>query len=77
MNDAYIAMQWRDELADTMFFGGFDTEYTRTMVKGKRIYNFKSSKINLTISGKTIIIDDVKFKSVRDAKRHICERYVR
>lgn len=77
MNDAYIAMQWRDELADTMFFGGFDTEYTRTMVKGKRIYNFKSSKINLTITGKTIIIDDVKFKSVRDAKRHICERYVR
>jgi hypothetical protein len=77
MNDAYIAMQWRDELADTMFFGGFDTVYSKTMLKGKKVYNFKSSKINLTITGKTIIIDDVKFKSVRDAKRHICERYVR
>ena len=77
MNDAYIAMQWRDELADTMYFGGFDTVYSRDVIRGKKAYVFASSKINLTIIGRTIIIDDVKFKSVRDAKRHICERYVR
>jgi hypothetical protein len=77
MNDAFIASQWRDELAETLFFGGFDAEYSRDVIKGKRVYYFKSPKINLTIAGKTITIDDVKFKSVRDAKRHICERYIR
>jgi hypothetical protein len=77
MNDAYIAMQWRDELADTLYFGGFDAVYSRDVIRGKKSYVFTSSKINLTITGRTIIIDDVKFKSVRDAKRHICERYVR
>ena len=77
MNDAYIAMQWRDELADTLYFGGFDAVYSRDVIRGKKSYVFTSSKINLTITGRTIIINDVKFKSVRDAKRHICERYVR
>ena len=77
MNDAYIAMQWRDELADTLYFGGFDAVYSRDVIRGKKSYVFTSSKINLTITGRTIIFDDVKFKSVRDAKRHICERYVR
>ena len=77
MNNAFIAMQWRDELADTMYFGGFDAEYSKTVVGGKKVYHFKSEKFNLTINGKIITIDDVKFKSVRDAKRYICERFVR
>jgi hypothetical protein len=30
----------------------------------------------LTISGRSIIIDDIKYRNVRDVKRHICERYL-
>jgi len=77
MNDAFIALQWRDELADTLYFGGFDAVYSKDVIRGKKAYVFSSPKINLTITGRSIIIDDVKFRSVRDAKRHICERYVR
>ena len=40
MNDAYIAMQWRDELADTLYFGGFDAVYSRDVIRGKKSYVF-------------------------------------
>ena len=77
MNDAFIALQNRDELRDTLFFAGFDNQYSRDTVQGKKVYVFRTDKFNLTLQGKSIIINDEKFKSVREAKRYICERFVR
>jgi hypothetical protein len=76
MNDAFIALQHRDELSDTLFFAGFGNNCTREVVRGKKAYVFKNEKFSLTISGRSITIDGEKFRSTRDAKRHICERYL-
>lgn len=76
MNDAFIAMQWRDELRDTLFFAGLNTECSKELFRGKKAYVFKTEKFNLTIQGRNITIDGEKFRSTRDAKRHICERYL-
>jgi hypothetical protein len=76
MNDAFIAKQWREELSDTLYFAGFGNQFTREVVRGKKAYVFKNEKFSLTIAGKNITIDGEKFRSTRDAKRHICERYL-
>lgn len=76
MNDAFIAMQWRDELKDTLYFAGLDNKFSKDVVRGKKAYVNKNEKFSLTISGRNITIDGEKFRSTRDAKRHICERYV-
>lgn len=73
MNDAFIAMQWRDELKDTLYFAGFDNRCTKDMVRGKKAYIFQNDKFCLTIAGRSIKIGDATFKNVRDAKRHIQE----
>jgi hypothetical protein len=77
MNDAFLAMQHRDELMDTLYFAGFDHQYSKDTVGGKKSYVFRTDKFNLTVQGRNIIINDAKFKNVRDAKRYICERFVR
>jgi hypothetical protein len=75
MNDAFIAMQHRDELQDTLFFAGLDNQYRKDTVRGKKAYVFKTDKLNLTIIGRNIIIDDIKV-SVREAKKILCERTI-
>ena len=74
MNDAFVALQRRDELSDTLFFCGLSNTCTREVVRGKKAYVFKTEKLCLTIAGNSIIIDDVKVKNVYDAKRLICEK---
>ena len=74
MNDAFIAMQRRDELSDTLFFAGFKNEYTKEMVRGKRAYVFKNEGWSLTISGNAITIDDKKMRNVAEAKVAICQK---
>ena len=76
MNDAFIAMQHRDELMDTLYFAGFDNQYSKDTIQGKKVYVFRTDKFNLTVQGKSIKINDEKFKSAREAKRYICERFV-
>jgi len=76
MNDAYIALQHREELADTLFFAGYNNNFSKSVVSGKKIYVHQNDDFCLTIAGRSITIGDVKFKNVRDAKRHICERYL-
>lgn len=76
MNDAFIAMQYRDELQDTLFFAGLDNQYRKELLRGKKAYVFKTTKFNLTIVGKTITIDGVKIKNPRAAKQIICERTI-
>jgi hypothetical protein len=73
MNDAYIALQWHDEIKDTLYFAGFSNRCTRDVVRGKKAYVFQNDKFCLTIAGRSIKINDVVFKNVRDAKRHIQE----
>jgi hypothetical protein len=74
MNDAFIALQRRDELSDTLFFCGLSNACTRELVRGKKAYIFKTEKLCLTISGRSIIIDGKKVGSVYEAKRVIAER---
>ncbi len=76
MNDAFLALMHRDELADTLYFAGFDNRFEKSVVNGKKIYVHRNHRFCLTIAGKTITIDKVKVKSVREAKRIICERYL-
>lgn len=76
MNDAFIAMQYREELMDTLFFAGYNNRFTKSVKNGKKVYEYSNDKFCLTIAGKTIIIDDIKYRNVRDVKRHICERYL-
>lgn len=76
MNDAFIALQYKEELSDTLYFAGFGNKCTREVVRGKKAYVFKNHAFCLTIVGRTITIDKEKFRSARDAKRHICERYL-
>jgi hypothetical protein len=76
MNDAFIALQHREELSDTLFFAGLGNRCEKELIRGKKAYVFKTEKFNLTISGKSITINGEKFKTTRDAKRHICERYL-
>ena len=76
MNDAFIALQRRDELSDTLFFCGLSNSCTRELVRGKKAYIFKTEKLCLTISGRSIIIDGKKVGSVYEAKRIIAERTV-
>jgi len=74
MNDAFIALQHRQELSDTLFFCGLSNSCTRELVRGKKAYIFKTEKLCLTISGRSIIIDGKKVGSVYEAKRIIAER---
>jgi hypothetical protein len=76
MNDAFIALQRRDELSDTLFFCGLSNSCTRELVRGKKAYIFKTEKLCLTISGRSIIIDGKKVGSVYEAKCIIAERTV-
>lgn len=76
MNDAFIAMQWKDELKDTLFFAGYDNSFSKEIVRGKKAYVAKNEKFSLTISGRSITIDGMKFRSTREAKIYICERYL-
>lgn len=74
MNDAFIAMQRRDELMETLFFAGFNNEYSKEIVRGKKAYVFKNDGWSLTISGNSIIIDGKKAGNVAQAKTMICEK---
>jgi len=74
MNDAFIGLQHRDELSDTLFFCGLSNRCSREVVNGKKVYVFKTEKLCLTISGKSIIIDGKKMGSVYEAKQVIAER---
>ena len=76
MNDAFIAKQRREELADTLYFCGLSHQFTREVFRGKTAYIFKTEKLCLTISGRSIIIDGKKVGSVYEAKRIIAERTV-
>ena len=76
MNDAFIALQYREELADTLYFAGLKNTFSKDMVRGKKAYVNKNEKFCLTIVGRSISIDGEKFRSTRDAKRHICERFL-
>lgn len=72
MNDAFIALQNRDEIMETLFFAGLD--YTITKKDGpKKVYLVSTKKFSLTISGRNINIDGVKMKSLRAAKQFIAE----
>jgi hypothetical protein len=77
INDAFFAVTARDELQDTMFFGGFDFKYEKKVVSGKKIYEFVCPEFTLKINGRIITVGNEKFKKVSDAKRHIQLRYVR
>ena len=74
MNDAFIGLQYRDELSDTLFFCGLNNQCTKEMIRGKKAYIFKTEKLCLTISGRSITIDGKKVGSVREAKQVIAER---
>jgi len=74
MNDAYIALQHREELADTLFFAGLKNTFSKEVVRGKKAYVNKNEKFCLTITGRSISIDGEKFRSTREAKRYITER---
>lgn len=74
MNDAFIALQYRDELSDTLYFCGLSNKFTREVVRGKKAYIFKTEKLCLTISGKSINIDGKKFRNTREAKQFIAEK---
>jgi hypothetical protein len=76
MNDAFIAMQHREELADTLFFAGLKNTFSKAEVRGKKAYVNKNEKFCLTITGRSISIDGEKFRSTREAKRYICERFI-
>jgi hypothetical protein len=76
MNDAFIALQHRDELSDTLFFCGLSNKCSREVVNGKKVYVFKTEKLCLTISGKSIIIDGKKFRNTREAKNFIAEQTI-
>jgi len=76
MNDAYVAMQWCDELKDTLYFAGLSNRCTKDVVRGKKAYIFQNDKFNLTIAGKSITIDGVKIKNVREAKQFIVESVI-
>jgi hypothetical protein len=76
MNDAFIALQYREELADTLFFAGLKNTFSKEVVRGKKAYVNKNEKFCLTIVGRSISIDGEKFRSPREAKRHICERFI-
>ena len=76
MNDAFIALQYREELADTLFFAGLKNTFTKEVVRGKKAYVNKNEKFCLTIAGRSISIDGEKFRSTREAKRYITERII-
>ena len=76
MNDAFIAMQWREELADTLYFAGYNNTFSKELVHGKKAYVSQNGKFDLTIQGRNITIDGTKVRNVREAKRLICERYL-
>jgi hypothetical protein len=76
MNDAFIALQYREELADTLFFAGLNNTFSKEVVRGKKAYVNKNEKFCLTIVGRSISIDGEKFRNTREAKRHICERFI-
>jgi hypothetical protein len=75
-NDAFFAVTARDELADTMFFGGFKYEYRKSVVAGKKVYEFVCPEFTLKIVGRIITVNDKKFKHVADAKYHIQMEFV-
>ena len=74
MNDAFIALQYREELADTLYFAGLKNTFSKEVVRGKKAYVNKNEKFCLTISGRSISIDGEKFRTTREAKRYITER---
>jgi len=77
MNDAFIASLWKEELMDTLFFSGLNTEYTREMTKGKKTYVFNKNKdLILTITGRSIVVNGNKFTNTRAAKQYIVERFL-
>lgn len=76
MNDAFIALQHREELADTLYFAGLKNTFSKEVVRGKKAYVNKNEKFCLTISGRSISIDGEKFRSTREAKRYITERII-
>ena len=76
MNDAFIALQYREELADTLFFAGLKNTFSKEVVRGKKAYVNKNEKFCLTISGRSISIDCEKFRNTREAKRYITERII-
>jgi hypothetical protein len=74
MNDAFIALQYREELADTLYFAGLKNTFSKEVVRGKKAYVNKNEKFCLTIVGRSISIDGEKFRTTREAKRYITER---
>jgi hypothetical protein len=76
MNDAFIALQYKDELADTLYFAGYVNTFSKEIVRGKKAYVSQNGKFDLTIQGRNITIGGTKVRNVREAKRIICERYL-
>jgi hypothetical protein len=76
MNDAFIALNYRDELSDTLFFAGLSNVCSREVVRGKKAYVFKNDGLDLTIVGRSITINGQKMRSCREAKQYIAERSI-
>lgn len=76
INDAFFAMTARDELRDTMYFGGFDYNYSRLVVAGKKVYEFTCPEFTLKIVGRMITVNKQKFKRISDAKYYIQMEFV-
>jgi hypothetical protein len=76
INDAFYALTAKDELMDTMFFGGFDYKYEKLLEGGKKVYQFTCLEFTLKIVGRKITINGRRMKSVTEAKRVIQLEYV-
>lgn len=76
INDAFFALTARDELRDTMYFGGFDYKHEKLVINGKKVYSFTCKEFTLKISGRIITIEGQRFKSVSAAKYQIQMKYV-
>lgn len=75
INNNFWALQAKDELQDTLYFAGLDYQVTKTE-GAKRAYVFTTTKFCLTISGRSITMDGVKIKSLREAKQRIAESVI-
>jgi len=71
VNNAFLAKTASDELADTLFFGGFEYTKERSKPNGVLTYTYTTPKFVLTISGRNIRIGNEKFKRVYEAKRKL------
>lgn len=76
INDAFYALSARDELRDTMYFGGFDYKHEKLVINGKKVYSFTCKEFTLKIAGRIITIDGKRYKSVPAVKYQIQMKYL-